>query len=75
MDSPVTFPPGRARLATSPRVVKSGPRIRIGRGEGRGAFVRGRLQALEARGPDNFASAFAAMTRERASALSHLPAI
>jgi len=28
-----------------------------------------RLQALEARGPDNFASAFAAMTRERASAL------
>ena len=34
-----------------------------------------RLQALEARGPDNFASAFAAMTRERASALSHLPAI
>jgi len=28
-----------------------------------------RLQTVEARGPDNFASAFAAMTRERASAL------
>ena len=63
LDDPVTLPPGRARLVTSPSVTGSGAEV--------AAQALGvRLQIVEARGPADIDRAFSDMTKARAGALT-----